>query len=104
VKTQTMSNATESPRTTDARLPAELRWLLARLRWSIRAYALLDGLATAAIWLGAAFFLVWLYDWVFEPSWNIRQAAIFVVAIGLAAIVYRLILRRARLEPKRRQR
>jgi hypothetical protein len=90
-----MSATNEQPPTTTARLPAELRWLLARVRWTIRAYACLDGLATAAIWLGAAFFVVWLYDWAFEPSWSIRQAAIVVAAIGLAAIVYRLILRRA---------
>jgi hypothetical protein len=90
-----MSTATQDRRSTDARLPAELRWLLARVRWTIRAYACLDGIATAAIWLGSAFFLVWLYDWALEPSWNIRQAAIVMAGIVLATIIYRMILRRA---------
>ncbi|MEX2187761.1 MAG: hypothetical protein WD875_13235 [Pirellulales bacterium] len=89
-----MSTATEQRRPPDVRLPGELRWLLARLRWTIRAYAWLDGLATAAIWLGAAFFLLWLVDWSFEPSWTSRRAAMLVAAVGAAAIVYRLILRR----------
>ncbi|RIK75584.1 MAG: hypothetical protein DCC68_20955 [Planctomycetota bacterium] len=90
-----MSTANDERRPADVRLPGELRWLLARLRWAIRAYAWIDGLATAAIWLGAAFFLLWLYDWAFEPSWNVRQAAMCLAAVGLAAIVYRLILRRS---------
>lgn len=89
-----MIPATDERRPTDVRLPGELRWLLARLRWSIRAYAWLEGLATAAVWLAAAFFMLWLFDWAFEPAWNVRRAAMFVAVAGLAAIVYRSILRR----------
>ncbi len=90
-----MSTATDERRTTETRLPGELRWLLARLRWAIRGYAWLDGLATAAIWAGVVFFALWLVDWTFEPSWPVRRGAMFVASAVLLVIVYRLIVRRA---------
>ena len=77
------------------RLPAAIDSLLDGLRRRVRAYAALEGLATALIWLAAAFWIGLVVDWLWEPDWSIRLAGWMIVGAGLVAIVYLLILRRA---------
>jgi hypothetical protein len=77
------------------RLPAAIDSLLDGLRRRVRAYAALEGLAVAVIWLAAAFWVGLLLDWLWEPDWGVRVCGWAIVAVGLVVIMYCLILRRA---------
>jgi hypothetical protein len=77
------------------RLPAAIDSLLVGLRRRVRAYAAVEGLAVAIVWLAAAFWIGLALDWSLEPDWPIRVAGLAVVAVGVVAIAYHLILRRA---------
>lgn len=67
---------------------------LGRLRARIRRYIWLEGLATAATWLGAAFWLSLAIDWFFEPTPGPRAALLGIAGVVLLAIVVHLIVRR----------
>ena len=54
-----------------------------RLRWLVRAYVCLDGLAAVVLVLGVAFWLGLGIDWAFEPSPLVR--AVLWGLVGLAA-------------------
>ena len=68
--------------------------LLARLRRGIRAYAWTEGIALLVVVLGASFWLSLAMDWCFEPPAALRVAVLLVVALLLAWVGYRFILRR----------
>ncbi|MFO0897119.1 MAG: hypothetical protein U0836_06770 [Pirellulales bacterium] len=68
--------------------------LLARLRAAIRRYVLVQGLARAVVWLGLMFWLSLAVDWFFEPPVGLRAAVLAIAGLGLAAVLYRDVLRR----------
>ena len=76
------------------RLPPRIRSILGRMRRRIRAYVWLEGIAVSVVWLGIAFWIYLLFDWLIEPAWPVRMVVIGGVAIVLATILFRLILRR----------
>ena len=69
--------------------------LLAGLRTRIRGYVWADGLAALVTALGVAFWATLAFDWAFEPPWQFRALVLVAVAVSLAYLAYRLILRRA---------
>jgi hypothetical protein len=69
--------------------------LLGRLRLAIRRYVLFDGGAKAAAWLGAAFWLSLLVDWIWEPPTVVRGIVLVAVGSVLVWLVIRYILLRA---------
>lgn len=75
-------------------LPAEIASLLARLRRRIRLYVWAEGLAALLALLGAAFWVGLLIDWGFEPSRELRAAALITLAAVSLYVAYRFILRR----------
>lgn len=85
---------------TTRRLPSEIRSLLRGLRWRIRAYVWLDGLLTAFLWLGVTFWVVLALDyfpvllWASELNWEIRAVLLGLIALVLAAILYRRVISR----------
>ena len=68
--------------------------MLAELRARVRRYIWLDGIATAVVWLGVAFWITLLVDWFFEPPAGIRLLALAVVGFVLLAVVVRKVVRR----------
>jgi hypothetical protein len=82
-------------------LSAEIRRLLAGLRWRIRAYVLLEGLLLAVVWVAMTFIAEVSIDYglvlvgASELPWLVRLLALVVVSSVLAYIVWRWILRRA---------
>ncbi len=76
------------------RLPPRIGRMLGRMRRRIRAYVWLEGIAVSIAWLGLAFWACLLLDYLVEPVWPVRVVAIGAVAAVLAAIIFRLILRR----------
>jgi hypothetical protein len=91
-----VTNQTASPP-----LPAEIRSLLAGLRWRIRAYVWLEGLAVALIWLGLTFWIGLGLDYLpvlagaNEMPRGARLLLLVVIGIILGWILYHWILRRA---------
>ncbi|MFV2070301.1 MAG: hypothetical protein ACC645_25320 [Pirellulales bacterium] len=75
-------------------LVPDLRSLLTRLRRRIRAYVLLEGVAVSVAALALAFWSTLLIDWLWEPSQATRLVLLSAVGIGLALLVYRVLLRR----------
>lgn len=78
----------------------EIRAALAGLRWRIRAYVVVEGLAAAAIWLGAAFWLSLAMDYLpilagaSELPRPIRAALLAITAVGALGLIYWYVLRR----------
>ena len=68
--------------------------LLMQLRRRIRGYVWLEGLAMVVAALGAAFWVMLVLDWIFEPSPAVRSVLFVLLGIGLAVLVYRALLRR----------
>ena len=74
--------------------------LLARLRWRIRAYVWLHGLALALVWLGATYWIALALDYLpvlagaTEMPRPARTVVLGVIAAVLAWILYRWVLRR----------
>src|SRR5262245_38868357 len=82
-------------------LTSDLRSLLAGLRWRIRLYIGMEGLALAAIWLGAMFWIGFGLDYLpvlmgaSEMPAMARGVLLTATGIVLAYILYRWIGRRA---------
>ena len=84
-----------NPDPNQPRLAAGVRGMLRALRWRIRRYVWIHGLASAVAWLGIAFWGSLACDWFFEPSRNVRVALLGVVGAVLVWIVFKLILERS---------
>ncbi len=61
------------------------------VRWRIRQYVWLEGLGGAAVWLGMAFWMTLLVDWLFEPRPFVRGLMLSAVLAILVGIVWQLI-------------
>lgn len=85
-----MAQATLQPE-----VPPIVERKLAQVRRGIRTYVWLEGLALVAITLVAAFWIGMLLDWLFEPSPQVRVAAMVVVGAAGLWVAYRYLLRRA---------
>jgi hypothetical protein len=78
----------------------EIRAALAGLRWRIRAYVVIEGLAAAMIWLGAAFWLSLALDYLpilagaSELPRPIRAGLLLITAAGTLGLLYWYVLRR----------
>ena len=83
-----------TPLGTELKLAPAVRSLLGSLRGWIRVYVLLEGLATAATWLGAAFWASLAIDWFFEPPPWFRGLMLAAVALVLSGVLVQLVLRR----------
>lgn len=79
----------------EIRLSPAIRRVLGSLRARIRRYVWLEGATSAVAWLGLAFWLSLALDWSFEPPQVVRAVVLGALGLGLVAVVYRLILRRA---------
>lgn len=75
-------------------LAPRLRALLRRLRWRIRRYVALQGLAITVAVLGLAFWAALAVDWVFEPPAAVRRILLGAGALAGACAFYRYALRR----------
>jgi hypothetical protein len=71
------------------------RGVLERLRRRIRQYVWAEGIAAAVAWVGAAFWLSLAIDWFFEPPAEVRGLLLAGAVLGLAVVLFRMILRRA---------
>ena len=76
-------------------LPPAIRGRLDALRAAIRRYVWLEGMAAAAVWLGAAFWGSMAIDWLFESPKPIRAGLLAVAGVGLAVVLFLFVLRRA---------
>src|SRR5437762_14301951 len=85
----------------DIALTSDLQSLLAGLRWRIRLYIWSEGLALAVIWLGAMFWIGLGLDYLpvlmgaSEMPLAARGLLLVMAVLGLVAILYRWIGRRA---------
>jgi hypothetical protein len=84
----------------DLTLPSEIRRLLAGLRWRIRGYVWLQGLALAAAWIGATFWCALALDYLpvlagaGEMPRAARSVLLCIIAGVMGWILYRWVLRR----------
>lgn len=83
-------------------IPAEIGTKLDLLRLYIRGYVWIQGIALALIWLGLLFWIGFIVDYgpvvlfgASEMPYAARVVFLVVVGAGLAAILYRYIIRRA---------
>jgi len=79
----------------EPRIAPNVRTLLGALRRRIRQYVWVEGLATAVVWLGVAFWGSLAIDWLFEPPPMVRGVMLALVALVLAGVLVQLIGRRA---------
>lgn len=87
--------------TSRQQLDPRLRGLLSGLRWRIRAYVWLEGLALGLIWLGLTFWAGLALDYL--PMWAgasemplaARAVVLAIVCGGLLLVLYRWVFRRA---------
>lgn len=75
-------------------LASALQMLLDRLRRRIRRYVWIEGLGAVVVWMGMTFWASLIVDWFFEPPPAVRMVVLAVVGLGLAGLVYQLIVRR----------
>src|SRR5262245_10397733 len=84
----------------DFALTGDLQSLLAGLRWRIRLYIWAEGLALAAIWVGAMFWVGFALDYLpvlmgaSEMPVAARGVLLVATGLALASILYRWIGRR----------
>jgi hypothetical protein len=76
-------------------LPPIVEQRLGQVRRGIRAYVWLEGVAAVAIALVLAFWLGMFFDWLFEPSPQVRLAALAAVGLLGLWVAYHWLLRRA---------
>src|SRR3954468_16648752 len=69
--------------------------LLAALRMRIRTYVWTQGVATAVVVLGLAFWFSIAFDWLFEPPWQFRAVMLVAGAGGWTYVVDQYLIRRA---------
>lgn len=87
--------------TTTPELDARIRRVLGALRWRIRAYVWLEGLALAVVWLGLMFWAALAVDYLpilvgaSELSRAFRAIVLLIVAVVLGYILYQWVFRRA---------
>ena len=85
---------------TAKQLDASIRSLLAALRWRIRAYVWLEGISLGVIWLGLTFWAGLALDYLpvlagaSEMPRGARAVLLTIIAMVLAWILYRWVLRR----------
>ena len=84
-----------NPDRNQPQLASGVRAMLRALRWRIRRYVWMHGLALAVVWLSVAFWGSLGCDWFFEPSRNVRLALLGIVGVVAAWIVLKLILSRS---------
>ncbi|HUT11490.1 MAG TPA: hypothetical protein VMY42_13395 [Thermoguttaceae bacterium] len=77
------------------RIAPRVEAVLGALRRRIRAYIWVQGLASAAAWVGVAFWISLAGDWFFEPSPAIRVAAVAIVGLVFIGILVKMIALRA---------
>ncbi len=81
-------------------LDPRLKSLLSALRWRIRAYVWVEGIAVAIIWLGLTFWAGLAVDYLpvlagaSEMPWLARAFVLALIAAGLAYVLYHWVLRR----------
>ncbi|MDP6057361.1 MAG: hypothetical protein QGH33_00650, partial [Pirellulaceae bacterium] len=82
------------------RISAEIVRLLSALRWRIRTYVWLEGISVAMVWVGLTFWASLAVDYLpvllgaSEMPREARAVLLAVIAIVLAWILYRWVLRR----------
>jgi len=87
--------------TSNQQLDPRLTALLSRLRWRIRVYVWLEGLALGVIWLGLTFWIALALDYLpvlagaSEMPRAARAVVLAIVAAGLAYILFHWVFRRA---------
>src|SRR5687767_614963 len=95
-----MGSRSMAQATTEVLLTPDIRRALAGVRRRIRWYVWLEGLSLAAIWLAAMFWIALALDYLpvlvgsSEMPASARGVILAAVAIVLAVILYRWILRR----------
>lgn len=81
-----------------ASLPAEIARPVARkvsrLRWMVRLYVLVEGLAAVLIAGGLTFWAALAIDWMFEPSVAVRLLMWTAAAFAVAVVAFRFLLGR----------
>lgn len=96
MSTELLNAETRPPDPTpEPTLAPAVRSALAALRRRVRRYVGLQGLATGVAWLGGAFWVSLAIDRLLEPPVPARIAILVVAGVGLAWILFRLVLRRA---------
>jgi len=80
--------------TPTSELTPAVRGALADVRWRIRAYVWIEGLALLIAVLGLAFWLGMAGDWLFEPPPAARRIGLIAVGCAALYVVYRYLLRR----------
>ncbi|MDY0165495.1 MAG: hypothetical protein RBS80_03070 [Thermoguttaceae bacterium] len=85
---------TNAPDTDRIELAPQIQAVLAKLRARIRRYVWIEGLATATVWVGFAFWMSLLGDWFFEPRPAVRLLALAAAGLMLLTIVARRIVLR----------
>jgi len=73
------------------RIAPRVEAVLGALRRRIRAYIWVQGLTSAAAWLGVAFWISLAGDWFFEPPAAVRVAAVAIVGLIFAGILTKMI-------------
>lgn len=74
------------------RMPKPVSRKVWRLRWLVRLYVMLNGLAKLVIVLGFAFWIGLALDWTFEPSPPIRTGMWIVTGLVAAYVALRHLL------------
>lgn len=81
-------------------VPSNVRGVLARLRWQVRAYVLLEGLSLATSWLAAMFWAALAFDYLpilvgaTELPMPARALILAGVLLVFAVIIQRMVIRR----------
>jgi len=94
-----MASQTKTPS-----LASNLQSLLGGLRWRIRAYMWLEGIAMVALWLFATFWVALGFDYLFvwlgasELPWQARAVVLAGIVLVAGYILYRWIFRRVFVE------
>ncbi len=75
-------------------MPRPVTRKVALLRWLVRLYVALEGLASIVLVLGSAFWLGLATDWSLEPSPTVRAAMWLIVAVATAYVASRFLIAR----------
>lgn len=80
---------------TPIQLDHSIRRVLTALRRRIRCYVWIQGLAAVVAVTGLVFWISLGVDWFFEPAAWVRKVLLSAAVLGIAAVAYRTIGRRA---------